>query len=610
MSIKIEFQPMGRRVETEAGVDLLEAAQSAGVGLQAVCGGMGRCGQCLVQVEADAPVSPAGEAELSILNESELTAGMRLACQTRALGDLKVIVPARSLTAPQRIQVESRQQEVEFEPSVVVRALTVDPPGPDDLRPDWERTAAALEREGLPAGIPLELLRNLSDQIRAGDWRIKASVKGRDLVGLSPADSAVLGLAVDMGTTKLAGYLIDMESGRTLAAAGMMNPQIGYGEDVMSRISLAMQRDDGRSVLRVSLIDGLTELIDELCLAANRDAGQGPDGEYRPDGIVEAVLVGNTAIHHLALGLPVRQLGLAPYLAAVGSPLDLRAADLGLNLAPGASVHVPPNIAGFVGADHVAMLLGARAHQRAETTLYIDIGTNTEITLAAGGRMVCCSTASGPAFEGARIRDGMRAAEGAVERVSVHPDRIEYQTIGGLPPVGLCGSGILETVAGLKRIGLLNRTGRLDSGAPMVRQGEKAMEVVVAPREETGIGRDVVLTRADIAEIQLAKGAMRAGMEILLKHFDLTHGDLDRFVIAGAFGSYIDVQSAVDIGMFPPLDRDRFEQIGNAAGLGARLALLSRRERDQAARLARRLDYLELTGYADFQNEFAAAMMM
>jgi uncharacterized 2Fe-2S/4Fe-4S cluster protein (DUF4445 family) len=326
---------------------------------------------------------------------------------------------------------------------------------------------------------------------------------------------------------------------------------------------------------------------------------------------VEAVVVGNTAMHHLFLGLPVRQLGLAPYVAAVATPLDIRASDIGLALAQGAIVHLLPNIAGFVGADHVSMLLATGAHTSSDKViLRIDIGTNTEITLAANGRLIACSTASGPAFEGAHIRDGMRAADGAIERVRVDDGKIEYQTINDVAPVGICGSGILDAIAELKTAGVLNRRGALDATNPLVREAEDGLEVLLAPAVLTRHGRDIVLNRKDVSEIQLSKGAMRAGIEILLSELDLRADDIDEFVIAGAFGSYIDVASAITIGMFPQLPMDRFRQVGNAAGIGAKLALMSTQQRDHAAALAQRVNYLELTNYPDFTNEFAKAMSL
>ncbi|MEA3341269.1 MAG: ASKHA domain-containing protein, partial [Chloroflexota bacterium] len=326
---------------------------------------------------------------------------------------------------------------------------------------------------------------------------------------------------------------------------------------------------------------------------------------------VEAVLVGNTCMHHLALGLPADSLGLAPYVAVLSDSYDLKARDLGLSLSPGASVHLLPNIAGFVGADHVAMLLATSIHETDAITVGLDIGTNTEISLAAGGRLLSCSCASGPAFEGAHIHDGMRAAPGAIEWVRFVDGQVEYQTIDGAPPVGICGSGILDAVAELRRVGALRVNGAMQSdGHPRVRGEGRGVEFVLVPAGERDAPRDIVVTRKDINEIQLAKAAIRAGVEVLLDEAGLEAEQVERVIVAGAFGTYLDVDSALAIGMFPPLPRERLVQVGNAAGMGAKLALLSRRCRRQAAEIARRVEYVELTTHTGFVGEYTEALML
>jgi uncharacterized 2Fe-2S/4Fe-4S cluster protein (DUF4445 family) len=445
--------------------------------------------------------------------------------------------------------------------------------------------------------------------LRENEWQVRVGLRGKETVSVAAPGTPLLGLAVDIGTTKVAGYLVDLMTGETLSMRGLMNPQIAYGEDVMARVAYTIENPQGSQKLQDAIVKALNELAQDLCAEAQQRDG-GNEMDYSPDHIIEAVIVGNTAMHHLFLGLPVKQLGLAPYVAAVSSPLDVKASELKLSFAPGAIVHLLPNIAGFVGADHVAMLLATGTHLRQDVAVSVDIGTNTEITLVANGRLIACSTASGPAFEGAHIRDGMRAAEGAIERIRVDNGKIEYQTIGNAPPVGMCGSGILDAIAQLKLAGVLNKRGAMERDNGLVREGEKGTEVVLAPAANTRHGRDVVLNRKDVSEIQLAKGAIRAGIEILLERAGLTHRDIDQVVIAGAFGTYIDVASAVTIGMFPPLPLERFRQVGNAAGIGAKLALLSTDQRAEAAELAERLEYLELTVYPGFTNHFAMAMSL
>jgi len=410
-----------------------------------------------------------------------------------------------------------------------------------------------------------------------------------------------VGVAVDLGTTKLAGYLLNLETGETLASVGAMNPQLAYGEDVMARITYALQEPEGAERLRQAAVEGLSQLVRDLCAQAG----------VPPEHVVEAVVVGNTAMHHLFLGLPTRPLGLAPYVPVESGPLDVRARDVGLPLAPGAMVHLLPTVAGFVGADHVAALLATRMEEADRPTLLLDIGTNTEIGLSVGGNLFSCSAASGPAFEGAHIRFGMRAAPGALERVRMIEGRVYWETVEGAPPVGICGSGILDAVAELRGAGFLNgRGGWANSDRPPFLSGDNGPEFVLVPAEASGLGRAITVSRKDVGEIQLAKAAIAAGWQILLEEAGIRESDLARVLVAGAFGTYIDIGHAVAIGLLPRLPLDRFEQVGNVAGTGARMALLSRAERERAARLARRVRYVELTVHPSFRERFAQALQL
>jgi uncharacterized 2Fe-2S/4Fe-4S cluster protein (DUF4445 family) len=320
------------------------------------------------------------------------------------------------------------------------------------------------------------------------------------------------------------------------------------------------------------------------------------------------VAVGNTAMHHLLAGLPVRQLGVAPYVPAVSEPLDLRAGEIGLHIAPGAYLHLPPNIAGYVGADHVAMLLATKPWESGGVVVALDIGTNTEITLARGELMVSCSCASGPAFEGAHIRDGMRAAPGAIERVRIAASDIQFQTVGDVPPVGICGSGILDVVAEMLEAGIIDRRGRVTEAHPAVRAGEKQPEFVLVPADATGHGRDIVVNRRDINEIQLAKAAIRTGIDVLLMKAGITEKDITEVIIAGAFGTYLDIDSAVRVGMLPAIPAHRFRQVGNAAGAGAKQMLIAADQRRVAWRIAGQIEYVELTNDAGFSDKYLQRM--
>jgi uncharacterized 2Fe-2S/4Fe-4S cluster protein (DUF4445 family) len=384
-----------------------------------------------------------------------------------------------------------------------------------------------------------------------------------------------------------------METGRTLASKGLMNPQISYGEDVVTRIVAASKSPADADKLQSLVAESLNQLAADLCAEVDAE----------PTVIVEAVIVGNTAMHHLFLRLPVKQLGVSPYVPAIDTALDIKAREVGLIFAPGAYIHLLPNVAGYVGADHVAMLLATRIADTDGVTLAIDIGTNTEICLNHKGKMTSVSCASGPAFEGAHIKFGMRAAPGAIEHVRLEGTKLEVQTIGGEEPVGICGSGLLDVVAQLRLNDILERNGMMLSH-PLVQTREDQPEFVLAARAEL---EPITISQKDVRELQLAKAAIRLGIQALVGDEGLTEDDLEKIIIAGAFGTFIDVKSAITIGMLPDLPLERFSQVGNAAGTGARLALISKTEREKAKEIAKLDGYIELAKIPGFNRRFAEA---
>lgn len=599
MSYTIDFQPVGRRGPCPEGGTLLDAARDLGVDLASICGGVGSCGSCRVQLVTGklTPVTLNEEAELPA---EELALDYRLACQAEPLSDCRIHVPPESLTALQRTQVEGLEVPVAAEPTVTSCVVTLAPPTLEDLRGDDERLCRAVAAAtGVAARLPdLEVARLATAELRRLDWRARVTLRGDEIIHVAPADAPQLGLAVDIGTTKVAAYLVDLPTGRTVAARGAMNPQIAYGEDIIARLMYARKGAAEAARMAALLADSLSGLATSACAEIGA----------RPEDIVDAVVVGNTAIHHLFLQLPVAQLVSAPYVPAVRAAVDVKARALGLQIAPGAYVHLPPNIAGYVGADHVAMLLATEVAGATDTILAIDIGTNTEMCLAHRGRMTSLSCASGPAFEGAHIKFGMRAAQGAIERVLIVKGQVEYKTINDEAPVGLCGSGILDAVAQLRLAGLLDGRGRLEGAG--VRKTNGDAEFVLAGERESGNGRAITVTQHDIRELQLAKGAIRTGIEALLTDAGIAAADLQRVIIAGAFGTYIDIGSAMTIGLLPVLPRERVAQVGNAAGAGARLALISRAQRQGAQALADRVRYLELARTPRFMRNFAEAMYL
>ncbi len=594
----IDFEPVGRRGECQKTESLLACALRLGVGISSVCGGKGTCHSCRLQVLSDT-VSKATPSERETFTPKELKAGWRLACQTYPASDVKLHVPAESMTTPQRLQVEGR--EIEVKPELAVRAYRLKLAAPSLAAPqaDADRLLEALNQQYRLkcSRVDIDALRIISDQLRSWDWECQAVVGNNEVIALLPPESRPLGLAIDLGTTKIAGYLVDINNGKTLAAKGMMNPQIGHGEDIISRINGAVHSLEVGIQIQKLAAEAISKLGANLCAEVDAKTGE----------IVEAVVVGNTAMHHLFLGLPIKQLALSPFVPAVSRALEIKARNLSLNIAPGAYVHLLPNIAGFVGADHVAVLLATGVRQAERPIIALDIGTNTEVSLVHNGRIATTSCASGPAFEGGHIKYGMRAAVGAIERLRITGDSVQYQTIDEAPPVGICGSGILDALAQLYLAGIIDVGGRITDRHPRVHTYKGQREFVLVSREERGGQPAITITQRDIRELQLAKAAIRTGIQALLEESDCSEEEIRQVIIAGAFGTYIDVASAVAIGMLPSIPLDRFRQVGNAAGMGAKLALISVKARAEAQAIASGVKYIELASVPNFETTFMQA---
>lgn len=600
---QIEFQPIGKRVTALAGETILDAARQAGIDIHSACGGEGNCGQCQV-VLLEGRVNPITPDDEFFLTAEELEKGYRLACRTEVLGDLKVHLPKESLVSGQRLQVEAQLGEIVPEPFVRAYALHMQPPELADLRSDLTRVLDGLQQEHqLEASrlwANLALVKSLPEILRAENWQVSVFLRDEEIVAVRQLGEKPWGLAVDLGTTKIAALLVDLESGKVLASEGAPNPQISYGEDVISRLNYAVRKPDGGQLLMSKVQAVIDELLGNLVKRAGGSRWQ----------VVEAVIVANTAMSHLLLGLPVKQLAMAPYIAASNEPLEIAATALGLQMAPGGRVYIPPSIGGFVGSDHVAMVLGSELDNSELVTLGLDIGTNTEISLRIPGQseLIAVSCASGPAFEGAHIRDGMRAASGAIEKVRIANKGLELTTIDDQPAVGLCGSGILDAIAELYKNAYLNPQGRLDRNNSLICEGDHGWEYVLVPADRSGSGREIAITQHDINEIQLAKGAIQAGLTILLRESSTPPEAVQQVIVAGAFGSFLNIENAVAIGLFPKLPNASYRQVGNAAAVGAHWMLVSRTARQRANQIAERTRYLELTTYPKFNRQFALAM--
>ena len=598
MSPFVDFEPVGRRGACLEGESLLDCARTLGVELVNICGGGGSCGSCLVQV-LEGNISTIEEGEKVHISDDALARGYRLACYAYPESECKVRVPAESLLTQQRTQVEGQDVYVEVDPVAKTYSLELTPPSISDLRSDADRIMDHLEEDYDVIGVIFDfaVLGNLSEILRENNWQVDVVIYQKEIIAVFPPGMVLLGVAVDLGTTKIAMYLIDLQTGQTLSSKGLMNPQIAYGEDIMTRMTAVQEDTKAAEKYQRLVIDAFNENIIEMCAAS----------DYHPEQIVNMVVVGNTAMHHIFLGFPVRQLGRAPYVPEVSAPIDVKARELGIFAAVGAYVYILPNVAGYVGADHISMLLASEIKDRSDVVLAIDIGTNTEICLSNKGKMYSLSTASGPAFEGAHIKYGMRAAAGAIERFQIIDGESVFQTIENVPPIGVCGSGILDILAALRQEGIVNARGKLGEH-PLVRGKRENREFVVA--QKNGTSGEVTFLQRDIEQLQLAKGAIRTGIDVLLSRQGLSASDLDEVIIAGAFGTYLDVNSAIAIGMLPKVSSRIVRQVGNAAGIGAKQALISEKKRIDARNLAERIDYVELAGDPDFMKIFAKATLL
>jgi uncharacterized 2Fe-2S/4Fe-4S cluster protein (DUF4445 family) len=478
---------------------------------------------------------------------------------------------------------------------VAVPDATLKDPTADD-----HRLMNALNEKwpGICSRIDIDVLRSLPQALRVPGGQVSAVVRFGEVIGVLPRENRTLvGLAIDVGTTNIVALLVDLSSGRTLATRAIENPQAHYGGDVISRITRAATSEEAREKLHESVVRGINDMARELC--ESQSVG--------PEHVADIVVAGNTAMHHLLLKLPVKYLGAVPFVAASASATDVKARDLGIKAMPGAYVHVLPNIAGFVGGDHTAMLLAIGSDREEKTVVALDIGTNTEMSLIHKGRISSISCPSGPALEGGHIRCGMRSGRGAIESVEIRGDELRIETIDDSPPVGICGSGVLDVTAQLYLAGIVSPTGRMTKEDPRVRLRDGQPEFVLADENQTH-GTAIVFNQRDVRSVQLAKGAIRAGIQVLLEQAGVQEEQIDQVIIAGAFGNYINLASAVAIDMLPNLPLDRFAQIGNAAGIGAKLALVSYPHRATAQSIAARSRYFELAGSAHFNRSFMRAM--
>lgn len=598
--ISLKFQPSGKSVRVPSGVSIFDAALWNGVPIDSTCGGHGTCKKCKIRfVDSDAPISPLDERALSA---EQLTEGWRLACMSTATRDVEVDIP--ELTTRPKAATVGVGRQVILRPAVQKRFLRLEDATLSDQRTDVRRILDALD--DLEVHVDPVVLRTLGVSLRAAQWEVTAVIVGTHLIGLEPGDttSVSYGVAYDLGTTTVVATLMDLTTGAPIAVASMLNLQQPFGADVISRISSTML--DPESLGRLSALAHTT--LDELTGDVCKQAGISRDSVY------EVALAGNATMVQLALGIDPEPLGVAPFILATASYEGLLACDLGVHIHPRARAMIFPHLGAYVGGDIIAGVLASGMDRDKRLRLFIDIGTNCEIVLGNGERLVATAAPAGPAFEAASIRCGMRAAAGAIEVVAITDEGLRLQVIDDAAPVGLCGSGLVDAIAELSRVGLLDRTGRFlvqervqelrpDLADRFVeRDGERLF--ILATAQESGNGSDVVLSQRDVRELQFAKAAISTGWKLLLEEFGVEESEIQQVLLAGSFGTYLSATSAITIGLVPQIPALRIISAGNVAGEGAKMALLSNPERNGATALLDEIHYVELSDRTDFNDRF------
>jgi len=605
--ITVRFEPDGIDVSAEAPALVSVLAHDAGLPLHLPCAGKGTCGKCSVTVLSGSVADPT-EAELEALSAEDLARGVRLACQTHVTGDAVIEVPPETRVIGTKSLNGDLVRSVALEPNVQQIPVTLEKPKLEDQRSDFDRLAEALEPVVPKIYACPPALQRLPASLREGDFDVVAGVVGKRLVDIHSGtrQPPTLGVAVDIGTTTIVCYVVDLLTGKQLGTVAAYNEQGRHGADVISRIEYCNNTDGGLEELRGLVLDTINGAI----------GGALKQCDARPQDVYEVTVVGNTVMNHLFMGLDPRYVALAPYVPVSSRAQELRPVDAGIEMHPRGNVYCLPIMAGFVGADTVGVILATDMLRRDHPVLAVDIGTNGELALWTGEKLMVTSCAAGPAFEGAQIEHGMRAAPGAIERIAAVNGGIEIKTIDDVDAIGICGSGLFDAMAVVLDLGVVDASGRFVNGDLPEEMPEDVRERIVGEGNDRRFifsdlngDRPVCLCQRDVRELQLAKGAVRAAIELLLKYSDLEPDDLGEVLLAGAFGNYIDPRSALRMGMLPDVPLERIKGVGNAAGAGALLALSSMQERATAEKLAAEAEHIELSRRPDFQTAFMETMM-
>ena len=626
----VVFTPSGRRGRFPVGTPVLQAARSLGVDIDSVCGGRGICGRCQVLVsEGEFPkhgltsklenLSGWSDVEKDYCATQPMLDGRRLSCSAKVLGDLVVDVPSSSQVHKQVVRKEAEAHDVHLDPLIRLHYVEVQQPDMHDPSGDLRRLEDALEFEWRLTDLACDVivLQQLQKALRAGDWKVTVAVHaGNQIVAVWPGfKEHVYGLAVDIGSTTIAAHLCKLATGEVVASAGLMNPQIRFGEDLMSRVSYVMMNPGGDKEMTAAVREALNTLAHEVAAQAG----------ITPQDILEATFVGNPIMHHLLLGIDPTELGGAPFALATDRAITLWAVEIDFAIHRNGRIYVLPCIAGHVGADTAGVLLAERPDLSDHMTLVVDVGTNAEIVLGNNQRMLACSSPTGPAFEGAQISCGQRAAPGAIERVRIDPTTLEprfkvigsnlwsdepgfAESIASIGVTGVCGSGIIEALAEMYLAGIIRHDGTIDGACaarnPRIQEDGRTFSYELY--KATAEARPLKIMQNDVRAIQLGKAALYAGVRLLMERLNIE--TVDRIRLAGAFGSHIDVKYAMVLGMIPDCKLDNVSSAGNAAGTGARIALLDQRSRKDIEALVRRVEKIETAVEPRFQEFFVEAM--
>ena len=621
----VTFDVAGEAIRVPTGTLLAEAAQQAGVEISQPCGGQGRCGRCALQVTS----GPVRRRSTIRLSDEDIAQGFALACQTVVEGDITVSVPPQAKI--ERLLTSDRTAGEVTAPAgydplldqtIQSVSLSLPPPDMSDQTDDWSRLLTGLRQQaGIEqVQISLPLMQQLGSTLRNGEWDVTAilDMQAWDRLGQPPRlidlrPGVILGMpplwatAIDIGTTTVTVWLIDLITGDVRAQVAQYNRQISRGEDVVSRIIFA-SKDSGGEQLRGMVLDTINELIDQACKRVKSDP------PLTNNDIVKAVIVGNSTMIHLLLGIPPENIRTMPFITTVNQIPSLTAKDVGLNILPDATVDCLPGVASYVGADITAGVLSSGLDDLDKITLFMDVGTNGEIVLGSREWLVTCACSAGPAFEGAGVVHGMRATKGAIEDIWVNNETFEptYRVIGGVKPQGICGSGLIALLAELFLTGAIDKAGNFKTAlnTPRIRQGEHGWEYVITWAKEAGNSQDIVFTRVDIDNLLRAKAAIYAGFTVLAASVGIPLEWVEQVLIGGSFGKYINVEKAILIGLLPDLPWERFQFLGNTAVRGAYLSLLDRQAREKATEIASRMTYIELSADNTFYDAFMSALFL